>query len=50
MLALVLQHLYDGSGNLFFSYGVHDPCSCSIDGWNISKKTCVDNGTEVATS
>jgi hypothetical protein len=38
MLALVLQHLYDDSENLFFSDGVHVPYSCSIEGWNMSER------------
>jgi hypothetical protein len=50
MLALVLQHLYDGSENLFFSHDVHVLCSCSIEGWKVTERPCVDVGTEAATS
>jgi hypothetical protein len=50
MLALVLQHLYDGSENLFFSDGVHVPCSCSLEGWNMSERPCVDVSTYGVTS
>jgi hypothetical protein len=50
MLALVLQHLYDGSENLFFSDDIDVPCSCSIEGWNMSERPCADVGTEAATS
>jgi hypothetical protein len=49
MLALVLEHLYDASMNLFFSDDVHVPCNYSIKDWNMSVRPCADVGTEAAT-